>query len=940
MSLNLKAVSKKWQKVWKDSHVFEANADPSKKKFFTTFPYPYMNGYLHVGHTYTSMRCEALARFKRMQGYNVLFPQGWHATGSPIDSAAKRVAEGEQKQIELLKQMGFSLEEIKEFSKPEHWVKTFSKAAQKDLSGFGLSVDWRRSFVTTNLNPRYSKFIQWQFRKLKEKGLVVKGEHPVVWCPKENCPVGDHSRLEGEGEAPEQMVVLKFHCSNKVLPAATFRPETVFGVTNLWVNPAVSYVEAEVDGEVWIVAEPAIEKLKDQKHIVTVKGGCSGESLIGKTCKNPATGALVPILPASFVTPNTGTGIVMSVPSHAPYDWIALQELQKHPPEEFKELLLEIKPISLISVASYGEHPAQDACKKFNILKQHDPKLEEATGELYKKEYHTGILKQVTGKYEGKTVQNAKQELTFEFTKERKAVMLFDIVNPVVCRCLARCHVRIVDDQWFLKYGDSAWKKTTSQALAQCKLYPEKTRQQFENVIEWLKDWACTREFGLGTNLPWDEKWVIESLSDSTLYNCYYTITHILENISISKVNDALFDYIFLAGDIVNVKADHALANDMRREFEYWYPVDFRNSGKDLVQNHLTFYLFNHCAIFSEKYWPKGIGVNGYVSIENVKMSKSKGNVRFLRDLIKEFTPDVTRLAILGSGEELSDVNWDSDFARTMQNKLLQWSDFAVHNYSTLSNGDEEQYEIDTWFESQLHACIRDTTTAMEETLYRTALMRGFFDLQRNLKWYTKRRTGTFNKTLMQQVIEVQTKMLTPFAPHVCEELWAMLQKKDFISNATWPIAELEKITATADANEQMISNIADDLQRVLQLANIKAPAKITLFVAEEWKHALAKRTKEAMQKTRDIGQLMKEILPSMKEHSTEAASILQKYVKDAGRIPQVTRSAEGELKILHDSKKFFTTEFSCAIEIVAAATSQELKARQALPGKPAILIT
>ena len=126
-----------------------------------------------------------------------------------------------------------------------------------------------------------------------------------------------------------------------------------------------------------------------------------------------------------------------------------------------------------------------------------DAKLEEATGEVYKKEFHTGKLKQNTGKYAGKTIQGAKPEIIADFTAEKKAIVLYELINPVVCRCLTRCHVKIVENQWFLKYGDSAWKQQAMKCLQTMKLYPEKVRTQFEYVIDWLRDWACTREFGM-----------------------------------------------------------------------------------------------------------------------------------------------------------------------------------------------------------------------------------------------------------------------------------------------------------------------------------------------------------------------------------------------------------------------------------------------------------
>jgi len=170
----MKKIEKKFTEKWKKQKVFEVSPN-KQKKFFGTIPYPYVNSYLHLGFLYTSMRYEALARFKRMQGYNVLYAQGWHCTGSPIVNAAKRVKEKEKKQIDILKKQGFSDKQIKKFEDPEEWVKYFPKEAQKDMENMGFSIDWRRTFHTTSLNPHYDKFIRWQFRILKKKGYGSSG---------------------------------------------------------------------------------------------------------------------------------------------------------------------------------------------------------------------------------------------------------------------------------------------------------------------------------------------------------------------------------------------------------------------------------------------------------------------------------------------------------------------------------------------------------------------------------------------------------------------------------------------------------------------------------------------------------------------------------------------------------------------------------------------
>lgn len=929
MNVDFHKLSRKWQRRWKTQKLYES--DPNDKpKFFLTTPYPYVNGYLHIGHTYTYMRVDAFARYKRMRGYNVLFPFAFHATGTPIDAAAKRVQNNEEGQISTLKLMGFTDVDIPAFKDPIHWIKIFSKAAEKDLQDYGMGIDWRRTFITTDLNPRYDKFIKWQFNTLRKKGYVQKGSHPVVWDPVEKAPVGDHARSEGEGEAPTEMTLIKFKQGDKILPCATFRPETIFGATNIWVNPELTYVEATVDGEHWIVAEPCIAKLQDQKHKVAEIKKISGKEITGMV-KNPVTGHDVPILPAHFVSKDTGSGIVMSVPAHAPFDYAALKELQA------KGQGKDIKPISLVAVEGFGECPAVEICTKMGIHDTKNPKLEEATQEVYKKEFHTGKLKQNTGKYAGKSIAEVKPLLIAELTEQHKAVVLYELVNPVISRSLNRCHVKIVDDQWFLTYSDPQWKQMTAKALAQCKLYPEKVRGQFEHTIDWLKDWACTREHGMGTTLPWDKKWKIESLSDSTIYNAFYTIAHHLKKVPLGSINDKLFDYVMLGqGNIDDIKADKTLVEKMKAEFNYWYPVDFRNSGKDLVQNHLSFYIFNHTGVFPEGKWPAGIGVNGYVTINKAKMSKSKGNFKTLRDLVKNFGSDIVRMAILVNGEEMNDTDWDSEVAEMLKGRLQQFYDFALEHYAEGAHGDKK--EIDKWMEHQVHSAIKDSTNAMNETLYRTALQRGFFDIQRHLKWYQRRTAGKMNQDVLNQIIDAQLRILTPFTPHYCEEVWNKLEKQGFIVNEQWPQADDSKINRHLEQTEAVMAQSLDDINQVLKLAKIEKPHEITFFVATDWKGQLCKKVKESLASTRDIGQLMKTIIPDFKQYPG-AAELIQKLAKDPSKIPPVIHQQEAEYQNLTDALAFLKEEFHCEVKVVKEQDTQEGKAKQAMPGKPALLV-
>src|SRR3989344_6251256 len=605
--MDFKKIEKKWQDKWEKEKVFEANLDKKRKKFFANAPYPYVNGFLHIGHMYTYLRTEAFARYKRMQGFNVLYPQGWHATGSPIVNAAKRIKENEPKQIKLMKDMGFSEQEIKKFVDPKYWIKYFPPEDKKDMQDLGMSIDWRREFYTTDLNKYYDKFVRWQFNKLKEKNYVIKGRFPVVWCPKDNTIVQDHSRVQGEGEVPQEFCLVKHKLEKDLyIVTATLRQDTILGITNLYINPNEEYIEIETKKERWIVGKPIIKRLRDQNFKINEIKSIKGISLVGKKVE-VFGGRKVLVLPANFLDYEFGTGIVHSVPSDSADDLISLYDLQKNDSEIKKynlnpDEVKAIKPIGVLNTPGYGDIPAEVFLKKYNIKSQNErEKLEKIKEELYKLSFYSAtfnkLYKNEFSKHlEGIPVREGKELIKKELLNKGTIEPFYQLTGKVVCRCLTPSVIKIVSDQWFIDYSNEEWKKLAKKCLDSMNLYPEKARQQFEYVINWLKQWACTHEEGLGTKLPWDKKWLIESLSDSTIYMAYYTIAHLINEIPIEKIDDKFFDYVFLNKGKSNIKGIEKL----KEEFEYWYPFDFRNSGKDLIQNHLSFCIFNHVAIFPE----------------------------------------------------------------------------------------------------------------------------------------------------------------------------------------------------------------------------------------------------------------------------------------------------------------------------------------------------
>lgn len=945
--LNFTDIEHKWQQRWGEAKLFEANPKQGKKKFFCTFPYPYVNAFPHIGHLYTIMRVEALARYKRSQGYNVLFPQGWHATGTPIVSAAKRVKAREEKQIKIMADMGIEGNELKKFEKPEHWITYFVPEAEKDYKLMGLSIDWRRQFYTTNLNPYYDKFVQWQFRKLKEQNYLIKGKFPVVWDPLENCAIGDHDRSQGEGEVPQEFLLVKHKLSDgKFIVSATLRPDTILGITNLYVNPKTIYADAKIEatGEHWVISETAVQKLQQQNWKINIIGKISGTDLVGQETEE-FSGQKVLVLPATFLDEHFGTGLVHSVPSDSADDLIALEELQKNEalikkyhldPEKVKA----IQPIPCLETPIIGSFPAAHFLRKYNITSQQQrAKLEEIKKELYKLSYYEATFgKQYTQKYFSKNyvgmkVQEAKDEVKEEIIRKGWAVVYYQLTGKVVSRYLNECIVKIVDNQWFMNYSNEHWKQKAHQCLEGMQLYPEKARQQFNYVIDWLHNWACTREEGLGTKLPWDNNWLIESLSDSTVYMAYYTIVHLITKEKITEVNDDLFDYVLLGKG----KAKHKSWDRMRAEFTYWYPLDFRNSGKDLIQNHLTFFIFHHTAIFPEQYWPKGIGVNGWVTVDGQKMSKSLGNMIPLREMPKRFCADAARFTILSGGESLDDPNWDSNLATACKQKLEVWHEFCKEQYNT---GSMEMREIDHWLESKLHETIHGISDAMEQTLFRTASQNIFFAINQAIKWYLKRTNNRPNKRVINEVIEAQIIMLSVFCPHIAEETWEAIGKKDFVSTASWPKIIEKKINLELDCREQFIEQIMEDCNTVLKIAHVTQPKEITLIVTLPWKCTLFKDVQGLMFETKNPQEILKKILNKQeyKQYAGEIVSFLPRVIA-GNRIPKKIYSDNEEACILEKEKVFFEQMYSCKIHIVLAKQSSEKKAQQAMPGKVAIMI-
>lgn len=426
----------------------------------------------------------------------------------------------------------------------------------------------------------------------------------------------------------------------------------------------------------------------------------TGQQLIGIPLSAPLSNyEKVYALPMTTISMTKGTGIVTSVPSDSPDDWAALRDLQSKAFNRDKynvkeEWCLPFMPTPIINIPEFGDLTAVKLVDDLKISSQKDKELLKiAKDKAYLKGFYEG--KMLVGIAKGETVEKAKPIVKKHLLETGLAVPYYEPEGEVVSRSGDQCIVASCY-QWFLKYGEDEWKEFVRAHLKSddFKAYNAKTQQEFDIIIDWLKEWGCTRTQGLGTLLPWDEQFKIESLSDSTIYMAYYTVAGFLQGgvldgskvgplgVKAEEMTHGCWEYIFKRGAYpADCKVPEEKLQKMRHEFEYWYPMDLRVSGKDLIRNHLTMCLYNHAAMWNDpKMMPRSIFCNGYMVLNNEKMSKSTGNFLTIKDCISKFGVDATRLTLADAGDGLDDANFETDVANASILKLFVFEKWMQDN--------------------------------------------------------------------------------------------------------------------------------------------------------------------------------------------------------------------------------------------------------------------
>ena len=404
--------------------------------------------------------------------------------------------------------------------------------------------------------------------------------------------------------------------------------------------------------------------------------------------------------------------------------------------------------------------------------------------------------------------------------------------------------------------------------------FSEETRHGFEKTLDWLCQWACSRSFGLGSRLPWDPQWLIESLSDSTIYMAYYTVAHLLQggtldgskpgsgNISPEQLTDEVWSYILLSGPYPTESSiPKETLEKCRQEFEYFYPLDLRVSGKDLVTNHLTFFIYNHTAIFPKEHWPRAVRSNGHLLLNNEKMSKSSGNFLTVRDALDKYGADAVRFALADAGDGLEDANFLEKTADDAILKLYTEQEWIKEVLIEMEKGTYRTGPLswnDSVFVAEMNKIVGLTDKAYTGMLYREALKCGFYDLQNARNSYRKASTGvgigivdsteTFenmHKDILLKFIEIQSLLMAPIAPHWSDYIWKDLMKKpSTIMNALWPLEESvdEGLISAAHYVRGISSGIrsAEDIvarkkSKRGETADVQQPKVLKLYMAKAY---------------------------------------------------------------------------------------------------------
>ena len=730
-----KRIEKKWQDIWDNEKAFAATNDYTKPKYYALVEFPYPSGQgLHVGHPRPYTALDIVARKRRMQGYNVLYPMGWDAFGLPTENFA-----------------------IKNKIHPRIVTKNNVERFKNQLHSLGFSFDWDREINTTD--PNYYKWTQWIFLKLFKAGLAYKKEMPINWCT--SCKVGlaNEEVVNGVCERCGSPVVRKvksewmlkiteyadklidgldgvdyiervkvsqknwigrsegaevdFQVAGKEdkLRVYTTRPDTLFGATYMVVSPEHPYIDKykdEITNWDEIVAYKELAARKSDFERTELAKDKTGVVLGGISAINPVTGKEIPIWVSDYVLMTYGTGAIMAVPAHDDRDW------------EFAKKF----GLPMIQVVEGKEGPVDINEAAFTDV---------ATGKMINSEFLDGLevaeaKEKMKSFLEEKGIGNRKVNFKLRdwvFSRQRYWGEPIPIVNCDKCGYVAIDESELplmlpeVDSYMPTDNGESPLAAMTDWVNCKCPKCGGPAKRETDTMPQW---------------------------AGSSWYFLRYT----------------------------DPKNTNALAS--KEALDYWLPVDWYNGGMEHTTLHLLYSRFWHRFLFDQGVVPtkepyQKRTSHGMILGENgEKMSKSRGNVINPDDIVNEFGADTLRTYEMFIGAFDLSASWSEQGVKGCRRFLDR-----VWKLQEIVDNDDMGYSKD--FETKMHQVIKKVSNDFENLKYNTAiaalmgLINDFF------------KKGSVTKGEFKTFIT----LLNPVAPHITEELWEIQGFEGRLYQTAWP---------------------------------------------------------------------------------------------------------------------------------------------------------
>ena len=730
MEYNFKQVEKKWQDIWYSQNTFAAKNDYSLPKFYCLVEFPYPSGQgLHVGHPRSYTALDIVARKKRLQGYNVLYPMGWDAFGLPTENYA-----------------------IKNHVHPAEVTKNNIAHFKSQLQALGFSFDWTREINTTD--PDYYKWTQWIFLQLFKRGLAYKKKMAVNWCTSCKCVLANEEVVNGvcercgseviRKEQSQWMLKITAYADRLVkdlddvdfidrvkvqqrnwigkshgaevdftttlgdtLTVYTTRCDTLFGATYMVISPEHPLIEKWAPNiknmdEVRAYQQEAAKKSDFERTEINKEK--TGVKLDGVMGINPVNDQEIPIFISDYVLTSYGTGAIMAVPAHDTRDW------------EFAKKF----DLPIIEVVAGGEDVQKEAFTDC------------ATGKLVNSGFLTGM-----------SVEDAKKAMTEWLEKEGKGrekvnFKLRDWVfsrqrywgEPIpIVKCEKCGYVPLPESELPLRLpnvesyeptdtGESPLAKITDWVNTTCPCCGGPAKRETDTMPQW---------------------------AGSSWYFLRYTDPH----------------------------NDQALAS--KEALDYWTPVDWYNGGMEHTTLHLLYSRFWHKFLYdigvvptSEPY--KKRTSHGMILGENgEKMSKSRGNVVNPDEIVDRYGADTMRLYEMFIGDFEKAAPWNSDSIKGCKR--------FVERFWNLQEIVTNSEEYSTELEPLMHKTIKKVSEDIENLKCNTAIAAMMTLLN---KIYDQKR-------ITRGELRTLTILLNPFAPHVTEEMWENMHFGGFVHEAKWP---------------------------------------------------------------------------------------------------------------------------------------------------------